>query len=532
MATTFREFVDGLRGEGQLLDIKKQVDIRHIAALVAKSDKALLFHNIAGYSMPVVSGVANDRDRIGFGLGCDYAEVYKRAQRGLEHPIEPVEVNSGPVREVLLQGDEVDLFELPIPLFSIHDGGPMITAGVTIARDDHGTFNAGIYRFLVKEKNITGIDLVTPNDLQRIALKALAKNQPVPISINIGTPLPITMGSAYRAPIGANELALAGGIAGEAVRITPCETVDVPCIADAEIVLEAEILPTGWTRPEGRFGEFTRLMGGLHWNPLVRIKAVSMRSDAMYYALHMPWEVILPGGPNREAALRNAFKLGNIDLTAINITAGASCYFHAICAIRKRPGDAKHAIMAALMAADIKHVVIVDDDIDIFDPMDVEWAIATRVQADRDIVIIPDCRSKPLDPSLRITPGITPVTAKYGVDATIPDDVPRERFERISYAFADSVSLDACLGDGDGIVDQAGDQAGPDIDIDDLASRIQLVIAETPTYFAELAGHFEDEGFKAVSRAIGKLHHDGELWQDREGRLCLAGSEFAATPPS
>ena len=310
MANTFREFVDALRDTGQLLDIGKQVDIRHIAALVDKSDKALMFHNITGYAVPVVSGVANDRARIGFGLGCDYAEVYKRSQHGLENPIDPVEVNSGPVRELLRTGDEVDLFELPIPLFSIHDGGPMITAGVTIARDDHGTFNAGIYRYLVKERNLTGIDVVTPNDLQRIAQKALARNEPVPISINIGTPLPITMGAAYRAPIGTSELALAGGIAGEAVRITRCETVDVPCIADAEIVLEAEILPTGWTRPEGRFGEFTRLMGGLHWNPLVRIKAISMRRDAMYYALHMPWEVILPGGPNRRSRASQCLQFG------------------------------------------------------------------------------------------------------------------------------------------------------------------------------------------------------------------------------
>ncbi len=375
---------------------------------------------------------------------------------------------------------------------------------------------------------MTGIDVVTPNDLQRIAQKALARNEPVPISINIGTPLPITMATSYRAPIGANELALAGGIAGEAVSITSCETVDVPCIADAEIVLEAEILPVGWTRPEGRFGEFTRLMGGLHWNPLVRIKAVSMRSDAMYYALHMPWEVILPEGPNCEAALRNAFRLGKLDLTAVNITPGASCYFHAICAIRKRPGDAKQAIMTALMASDIKHVVIVDDDIDVFDPTDVEWALATRVQADRDIIVVPDCRSKPLDPSLRITPGVIPVTAKCGIDATIPDDVPRERFERIAYAFADSVSLDACLGDADG----TADPTGPEIDIDDLAGRIRALIGETPTYFADLAERFDAEGFKAVTRAIGKLHNDGDLWQDPEGRLCLADSEFAATPPS
>ena len=149
-------------------------------------------------------------------------------------------------------------------------------------------------------------------------------------------------------------------------------------------------------------------------------------------------------------------------------------------------------------------------------------------RADRDIVIVPDCRSKPLDPSLRITPGITPVTAKYGVDATIPDDLPRERFERIAYAFADSVSLERCLGEADGPFDTTG----PEVDIADLAGRIRTLIAARPLYFADLTDRFEQEGFKAVSRAIGTLHNDGDLWQDPEGRLCLAGSEFAATPPS
>ena len=102
--------------------------------------------------------------------------------------------------------------------------------------------------------------------------------------------------SLYKAPIGTNELGIAGGLHGEAVQIASCETIGVPCIANSEIVLEAEILPTGWTKPEGRFGEFTRLMGGLHWNPYVRVKAISRRNDAMYLALHMPGEGIPPTG--------------------------------------------------------------------------------------------------------------------------------------------------------------------------------------------------------------------------------------------
>ena len=527
MTISFRGMIDDLRRAGQIEDIEKPVDIRHIAALVDKADKALIFHNVIDYDMPVVSGIATARERIGTAFGCDYGKVYERIDAGLNAPIDPVEINNGPVREIVQCGDDVDLFDLPVPLFSIHDGGPMITAGVTIASGADGAFNAGIYRFLVREKNMTGIDIVTPNDMQRLALDAYRAGKPLPISINLGTHLAVNIAATYRAPLGQNELAIAGGIAGEAIRMTPCETIDALCIADAEIVLEAEILPTGWTKPEGRFGEFTRLMGGLHWNPHVRIKAISRRKDAMYYALHMPWEVILPGAPNREAAVRRAFKTASLDLVDVNITPGGSCYFHAIVSIRKRPGDAKHAIMAALIASDIKHVVVVDEDIDVFNGTDVEWAVATRFQADRDVVTIPDLRAKPLDPSLRITPGITPVTAKIGIDATIPDDLPRERFERIEYAYADTLDIANFTG-------QPQDEAAPPrdpVDIADLADRVKALLADEPIYFAALAEQFEDHGFKALSRALGELHRDGILWQDGQGRLCLADSEFAAKPP-
>src|SRR4030042_364399 len=164
----------------------------------------------------------------------------------------------------------------------------MITAGVVIAKGPELGFNSGIYRFIVKEKALTGIDLVTPNNMRLFAQRAFEAGRPCPISISIGTHPFEIMGSGFRAPLGVDEMGVAGGIRGAPVGLAPCETIDLPCIADAEIVLEAEILPTGWTWPEGRFGEFTRLMGGLHWNPLVRIKAISMRKGAIYYHLHLP----------------------------------------------------------------------------------------------------------------------------------------------------------------------------------------------------------------------------------------------------
>ena len=525
MSTSFREFIDDLRRDGELIEIDKRVDIRHIATLVDQSDKALLFTDVGGYDMPVVSGLINSRERLAIAMGCEFGDIEGRLRHGIDHPIAPEMVNSGPVREVLAEGDAVDLFNLPVPLFSVLDGGPMITAGVTISQEPELGMNAGIYRLLVKDRNTTGIDIVTPNNLRALAEKALAKGEPLPISINIGTHPAELIASTFKAAAGVDEMALAGGMRGAPVQLAPCGTVDIPFIANSEIVLEAEILPTGWTKPEGRFGEFTRLMGGLHWNPHVRIKAVRMRPDPVYYALHMPWENIWPSGPIYESAVRRVLHEAGVQVTAINVTPGGCCHWHTVAAIKPLPGDGKNAIMAMLSVADMKHVTVVDDDIDVFDHMDVEWAVATRVQADKDVIIITGARSKPLDPSLPPTPGRIPTTAKMGIDATIPNDVPRERFERIQYAYAGDIKLADALGDG------PSKEPAPLVgnnEVTALAAEIRAAIGAAPQYYFDLSERFAEAGVPALSRALGQLHESGELWQDKLGRFCLTGSEFAA----
>jgi 2,5-furandicarboxylate decarboxylase 1 len=252
-----------------------------------------------------------------------------------------------------------------------------------------------------------------------------------------------------------------------------------------------------------------------------------MRRDAIYYALHMPWENIWLSAPIYEAALRRVLKEAGVQVTAINVTPGGCCHWHAVIAIHKRPGDAKNAILAALAVADLKHVVVVDDDIDVFDGTEVEWAMATRVQADRDVVIVADARSKPLDPSLPVTPGRIPTTAKCGVDATIPDDVPRERYERIAYVCAGQVRLEDVLREAGG----PPLKEAPPADVAALAARIRAALEREPLYFAEVAERFAPEGFAAVTRALGELHAAGALGQDAVGRHCLARSAEAASLP-
>jgi len=529
MKENFRQFLDRLRQAGELVDLHQAVDIRHIATLVDQAKTALFFHKVIGYDMPVVSGVIRTKERATMALGCEnFGEIEVKLKNAIDHPIPPKHVWTSPTREVVILGDDVDLFKLPIPMSSVYDGGPMITAGVVIARDPELGMNSGMYRFIVKEKNLTGIDIVTPNNMRLFAQRALEAGRPCPISISIGThPFEIT-GSGYRAPLGVDEMAIAGGLRGEPVELAPCQTIDMPYIADAEIVLEAEILPTGWTWPEGRFGEFTRLMGGLHWNPLVRIKAISMRKDAIYYNLHMPWENTWLAAPTRYTAIRQALKTAGVQVKDINVTLGGCAFWHAVISIKKQPGEGKNALLAALSVMDLKHVVVVDDDIDVNNPTDVEWAIATRVQGDRDIMIVPNARAKPLDPSLPQGAGVVPTGTKVGIDATIPEGIPREHYERITYAYADTAKIDDYV---KGKKDKAG-EAGDEAAVKALADKILKAIDAEPLYYTDIAERFASYDFRTVARALGHLHTTEKLWQDARGRMCVRGSAFAAKPPA
>jgi 2,5-furandicarboxylate decarboxylase 1 len=521
MAANFRDYLDTLKKNDELTIISKPTDLRDVAALVPQSDKALLFTNVRGYTMPVASGLLQSRNRLALGMGTEYGKIEAKLRSAMDHPIKPKRVKRAPLKDVIMAKNKVDLYQLPVPVFSVMDGGPMITAGVVIAEDEELGMNAGIYRMMLKEKNITGIDIVTPNNLRKFAERALQRKKPLPISVSIGTHPYELVASTFKANLGVNELTFAGGLRDQPLQLADGETIPVPCIADAEIVLEGEILPEGWVHPEGPFSEFNRLMGGIHMNPRVKVKAIMHRKDPIYYALHMPWENIWMSAPIYEAAAWRVLHEAGVQATAINVTPGGCCHWHIVAAIKKSPGDGKNAIMALLSIADIKHVVITDDDINVFDPTDVEWAIATRVQADRDVIIIPNARSKPLDPSLPPpVGGKIPTTAKMGIDATISENVDRSRYNRIIYFNQGKVHLNDYLG----AVDESAKlspNGKPAEKVDSIAEKISAALGKSHHFFADLLEIFPKADYRTIATAVGKLHQDGKIIQDGEGKYQL-----------
>jgi 2,5-furandicarboxylate decarboxylase 1 len=263
--------------------------------------------------------------------------------------------------------------------------------------------------------------------------------------VSIGTHPFEIVSAAFKAPPGQSELAIAGGLHGEPVRLVRGLTQDVPALADAEIVLEGELSPIGWTEDEGPFGEFAGMYGDLKHNPVVRVTAITRRRDAVLQTIQMPWENAWLGAVATEAQVWDVLRRAGVNVTAVRVTEGSACRWSVIAAIKKRAGGGKNALLAVLALPDTKQAIVVDDDVDIFDPVQVEAALTFRVQADRDVIVVGGAQAKHVDPSVRpweLSPGELPLTAKLGIDATVPEGIPRKYYERIRHVYLDDVTLD------------------------------------------------------------------------------------------
>ncbi len=445
MRESFRETLARLDADGLLLKIVKEVDPRHLSALVVKAERPVLFERVRGYDARVAGGLFWSRRRLAAALGWPENELGTRFAAGVRRMIDPVVVDAGPAQEVVQTGRAVDLTELPIPILAEKDGGPYISAGVVMARSPDRGLNAGVYRLMYRCRDETGIDLVTVSDLRRLYERYLDRGQPLPVTVSLGVhPLEI-LSAAYKAPPGVSEMAIAGGLHGAPVPLVAGKTVDVPAVADAEIVLEGELLPVGWTEDEGPFGEFAGMYGDLKTNPVLKVKAVTRRRDPIFHLLQMPWENAWLGAAATEAQVWNVLKTAGVDVVQVAVTEGSACRWSVMAAIRKRAGGGKNALMAILSLPDTKHALVVDEDVDILDPVQVEWARTFRVQADKDVIVISGAQAKHVDPSVRpweLDQGQLPMTAKMGIDATIPEGIPPMYYERIKHVWMDDVKLE------------------------------------------------------------------------------------------
>jgi 2,5-furandicarboxylate decarboxylase 1 len=414
---------------GRLLRITTPVDPRFELPGVCtrlhrdpeRRQQVALFENVVGHDMPVVGNLSDTREKVAFALECDVPGILWRGVRALDEPIAPVLVESGPCQEVVIEPP--DLRRLPLCTNSELDGGPYVNVGLHLTVNPAtGKRNMGVQRNMYHEPDLLGIYMAPTHMFQHYVM-AEAEDRPLPVAIAVGVHPALLLASQMRLAFDEDELAAAGGLMGEPVEVVRCRTIPVEVPAQAEVVIEGEVLPRE-RRREGPFGEFARLYGAVRDLPVVRVTAITHRRGAVWQnmiAATIPENAVI-GAAGREPALFKAVRAAMPNVTAVSMPIGSGANFHAVIAIKKRmEGEAQKAGFAAFAAQDlIKHVFVVDDDIDVYDPNDVEYALATRFQADRDLYIVPRVRGNPLDPSAdEYAPGRATVT-KMIVDATKP----------------------------------------------------------------------------------------------------------------
>lgn len=438
---TFRSWMRRLADSNRLSVAREGVALEFGVAALAKrmdGEKAVLFPNPDGHPVPVVSGLVSVREWIAEAMGVPLAEMHAHYRKAAESPIPWREVPraEAPAQQVVIR-ERIDLRRiLPIPRHNEHDSAPYITAGLVIARNPRtGIQNVSINRIQINAADRAAL-LILPRHLAAFFADAEAMGQPLPIAIVIGVDPLTLLASQAITPIDHDELEVAGALHGGPLPVVKCVTNEVRVPAHAEIVIEACLLP-GVREEEGPFGEFPRYYSPKEKREVFQVDCVTHRQDPVYHTIvPAALEHLLLGAIPREATLLAHLKRSFPNVTAVHLAIGGTCRYHLYVQMKKtREGEPKNVIMGAFAGHyDVKHVIVVDEDVDVNDPGQVEWAVATRFQADRDLVVVPGALGSVLDPSTDAG-----ISAKMGMDATRPLKYEGYSFTRIHIPGEDTV---------------------------------------------------------------------------------------------
>lgn len=446
MAESFRSWLEEWEKRGWLLRVSKPVDPCYVLGAITKKvekEKGLLFERVTGSSIPLATNFCFSRQALGKAVEVREDELISHLKRAMAAP-RPCEVISQTPFQEVVRTKDLDVRKLfPVPTYHEKDAGPYLTAGVIIAKDpETGTRNASIHRIQVFEEGVLGL-LILPRHLHLCLQKARKMGLALEVAVVIGVDPFTLLSSQAILPFGVDELEVASAMRPSSpLKLARCATVDLEVPADSEIVLEGTIDPEE-TRPEGPFGEFPRYYSAKAPRPILRLKAICHRKDPIFYSiLPASREHLLLGGIPREASILLDVERVVPSVKAVHLTYGGTCRYHLVIALEKKTeGEVRTAMLAAMANnVDIKHVIVVDHDVDIFDMEQVEWAIATRFQGDRDLLVLPDIQVSSLDPSSREGLG-----TKVGIDATAPVGQLKKRFRSISIPGYDRICLEDFL---------------------------------------------------------------------------------------
>ncbi|KON88591.1 3-octaprenyl-4-hydroxybenzoate carboxy-lyase [Sporosarcina globispora] len=419
---TMRALLDRWESRGLLYRVKKEVDpIHELGAVInAKNGRQpFLFEKIKGYQSSMAAGLGGDRALMADSMGIHSAELIPKIIGSIVNPIPTTLRQTGPVQENLVTG-EFDLADLfPIPTYHAEDSGAYYVSGILVVKDLSGRKRyTSIRRMQYLGGNRTNILITSPELMEQYAHYE-SIGEPMEVAVMFGVVPAVVLSSQISTHLyHTDKLDVAGALLGQSLDVVHCKTVDLEVLSEAEIVFEGRMLP--YERElEGPFGELAGYYGTRTPQPVVEFSAVSYRNNAISQTIFpSSYEERLPMALVREATLLSTVRQVVPNIKAVHIPMGGVARYHAVIQIEKKhDGDGKQAALAAFASdKDLKHVVVVNDDVDIFDSDDVEWAIATRVQAGDDIFIVQGAKGSPLESSHHLKG----VSDKMGIDATYP----------------------------------------------------------------------------------------------------------------
>ena len=435
-----RRFLEWIEGEGDLLTVESAVEpnVEMARIIHAMEDRPILFNDPCRAGWRVASGICAGRKHFAWALGTDSLGIVPRLVEALDNPRQPAVAVEVPCQQQVVRSP--DLRGVPILKHLEDDGGPYVTAGILVLRDPDFGRNVSYHRLMQIGPSQFTARIVEGRGTDTAWRKAVEAGSDLEIAICLGAPIHVLLAAAMSPPKGVDELTIAQALAP--TPLARCLSVDLEVPAECEAVLEGRI--TRQLADEGPFIDLTETWDMVRQQPVIEIDCITHRRSPIYHAL-LPGGLehkLLMGLPREPTIFQAVSEVA--DCRAVSITPGGMSWLHAVVQIAKRTdGDGPRAIEAAFRGhGSLKHVVVVDLDVDPFHAAAVEWAIATRFQADRDLMVFEDQPSSSLDPSATLVPGQKARSAKMGLDATIPwtdvagralSQAERDDFRKVGY---------------------------------------------------------------------------------------------------
>jgi UbiD family decarboxylase len=494
-----RSFVASL-GPAELDVHDDPVELAEVAGVLEGNRRATWLRQVGPERAELVGNVAGSRNRLAHAFGVPPEQLRAEVLRRLARKPEIVELSSAeaPVQQVVLTGADADLSRLPVHLQHGLDGAPYISASVDFVVDPKtGWTNVGMRRLMLRGRQEAGIDLVAPSDLRAIYLASVARGEPLPVSFAVGSHPIDQVASTMRLPV--EELGLIAALRDAPLPVVKCVTNDIRVPADGEYILEGYLDLRGHVEAEGPYGEFLGYYGAVKHNPVFHLTAITHRRDALFQTATIGGRSMAHtdtaslGSLRTEAMVWRALELAVREPVAVCATPSSGGAFNVRIALRQHvPGEARNAIAAAFGArVECKNVFVVDPDIDIFSSEQMDWAMATRFQPDRDLVVQSGFRTLPLDPSLE---GGTRVGAKAGYDLT--------------WSFGSTERMDRR-------VPEPPRYDGPRFE------SVAAALADGPKYFAELMAAIGSRDGREIVREMDSLRARPGFGRDENGRYHL-----------